>query len=166
MKRGFNNIIEKDGQTIMIINRQGIDFEILIDKEDIDKINQYKWHLHLRKRDMRYDVCANTYTVNSKRKYIILPRFLLDTPKGLTVDHINRNTLDNRRCNLRNVTIFVNNLNKSNNTSGCVGVTWDKARQKWKVEIKNTYVGRFDDFNEAVQARKKAEQPYHLQNNN
>ena len=31
MKRGFNNIIEKDGQTIMIINRQGIDFEILID---------------------------------------------------------------------------------------------------------------------------------------
>lgn len=42
MKRGFNNIIEKDGQTIMIINRQGVDFEVFIDKEDIDKINQYK----------------------------------------------------------------------------------------------------------------------------
>ena len=79
---------------------------------------------------------------------------------------MNRNTLDNRRCNLRNVTIFVNNLNKSNNTSECVGVTWDKSRQKWKVDIKNTYVGRFDDFNEAVQARKNAERDYHLQNNN
>lgn len=164
MPRGFNNIIEKENHAIMVINRQGVDFEILIDKEDVERVNEYKWHLHLRKSDMRYDVCANTYGKTSERKYIILPRFLLNTPKDLTIDHINRNTLDNRKTNLRNVTTFVNNLNKSNNTSGCVGVTWDKSKRKWKVTIKNKFVGRFDDFHEAVRVRKEAETRYQSQN--
>lgn len=164
MLRGSNTIIEKENYAIMIINRQGVNFEILIDKEDIERINQYKWHLHLRKSDMRYDVCANTYGKTSERKYIILPRFLLNTPKDLTIDHINRNTLDNRKVNLRNVTRFVNNLNKSNNTSGCVGVTWDKSKQKWQVTIKHKFLGRFVDFNEAVRVRKEAEELYQLQN--
>lgn len=164
MPRGSNNIIEKEDCAIMVINRQGMDFDILIDKEDIDLVNQYKWHLHLRKKDMRYDVCTNSYGKTSKRKYIILARFLLDTPKGLTVDHINRNTLDNRRCNLRNVTTFVNNLNKSNNTSGCIGVTWDKSRNKWHVMFCRKNLGRFESFEEAVKVRKEAEKYYHPQN--
>lgn len=93
-----------------------------------------------------------------------MSRYLMNYNDKLTIDHINRNTLDNRKSNLRIVTKFENNLNKRNNTSGCVGVTWDRSKQKWQVTIKKKYIGRFDDFKEAVNARKQAEKIYHLQN--
>lgn len=53
--------------------------------------------------------------------------------------------------------------NQPNNTSGCVGVTWKKRKQKWSasigLECKLCYdLGYFDTFEEAVQARKKAEE--------
>ena len=155
---------EKD-YAYILLTKNGMTKKVLFDIEDIEKVKQFKWHLHYNKKNERYDACTNTYIENGKRKYITLSRFLTNCPDDLTVDHINRNTLDNRRCNLRNVTIFVNNLNKSNNTSGCVGVTWNKNRQKWQVTIKNKFIGRFSDFQDAVIARKKAEQDYHLQQN-
>jgi group I intron endonuclease len=55
-----------------------------------------------------------------------------------------------------------NRKNQSNNTSGCVGVDWKKSKQQWRasigLEVKSNYdLGYFDTFEEAVQARKKAE---------
>ncbi|MEZ9229987.1 HNH endonuclease [Vibrio amylolyticus] len=50
---------------------------------------------------------------------------------------------------------------KRNNRSGVKGVCWDKSRNKWLVTIKKDYkpifIGRYDDFSEAVAARKAAE---------
>lgn len=43
-----------------------------------------------------------------------LGRVLLDAPVGLEVDHINRNFMDNRRCNLRICTRIENAANKGN----------------------------------------------------
>lgn len=155
---------EKD-YAYILLTKNSITQKVIFDIEDIEKVKQYKWHLHLRKSDMRYDVCTNTYAENKKRKYIIMPRYLLNYSGNKTIDHINRNTLDNRKINLRIVNIYENNLNKNNNTSGCVGVSWDKARNKWHVTFKSKNLGRFDTFEEAVKVRKQAEQDYHLQNN-
>lgn len=51
-----------------------------------------------------------------------------------------------------------------NNTSGCRGVTWDKSRCKWTVSIsvnkKTINLGRFDYLEDAIEARKKAEDYY------
>ena len=55
-------------------------------------------------------------------------------PQG-EIDHINGVKTDNRIENLRPVDRAINNQNKAigcNNTSGCVGVTWDKKSKKWK----------------------------------
>lgn len=148
--------IEKD-YAYILLKKDNIEKKAIFDIEDIKKVSQYKWHLHLRKSDMRYDVCTNQ---PQTRKYIILSRFLTDCPQDKFVDHINRDTLDNRKQNLRICTTFENNQNQGTNKSGCVGVCWDKSRNKWRVMIGKINIGRFDNFEDAVKARKQAELTY------
>jgi hypothetical protein len=66
--------------------------------------------------------------------------------------------------NLRDVPKSVNNQNKAvqhRNTSGVVGVDWNKQKGKWRARLslkrKIVYLGWFDTFEEAVQARKAGE---------
>lgn len=62
--------------------------------------------------------------------------------------------------NLRNLTA----KKPRNNTSGYKGVTWDNSRKKWVAQLVfkgyRYYLGRFDNIEEAVKARKDAEQKY------
>lgn len=81
------------------------------------------------------------------------------------IDHINGDRSDNRIKNLRCVSSGENQRNRAvfkNNTSGVCGVHWEKSRNKWKVSIhiggKPKNLGRFDLFDEAILARKRAEQ--------
>lgn len=85
-------------------------------------------------------------------------------PKNV-IDHINRDGFDNRLCNLRDVTQSENLQNASvsrKNKSGVTGVRFDVKRGKWVAEIKANYqnmsLGRFATKDEAVAARRKAEQ--------
>lgn len=78
------------------------------------------------------------------------------------IDHINRDSTDNRICNLREVTNSENARNRkiqSNNTSGATGVQWDIRAGKWlsriKINGKLIHIGLFDNFEEAVAARKE-----------
>lgn len=94
---------------------------------------------------------------------IIWIMFYGEWPKG-TVDHRNGNGLDNRIENLRDVTEQQNQRNKKRcvkNKSGVTGVHWCERSHKWISQIsdkeKRIYLGRFDDFSEAVSARKDAE---------
>ena len=80
------------------------------------------------------------------------------------VDHINSIRSDNRIVNLRNVDLTENNRNLSmpkTNTSGVIGVSYSKSRGKWQAKIWNEnkciFLGRFDDFEKAVEVRKEAE---------
>lgn len=88
-------------------------------------------------------------------------------PKGMEVDHINHNGLDNRRSNLRLCSHSGNQHNtrlRSTNTSGYKGIGWHKRREKWQVAITTNgirrYLGYFTDINDAVIARKAAEEKY------
>ena len=92
----------------------------------------------------------------------------MDCPKDMVVDHINMNPLDNRKCNLRICTMQQNNFNKkeqTNNTSGRVGVTWDKQTNKWRAQIqvngKSIKLGRFKNKEDAIKARLQAEMKYY-----
>lgn len=82
------------------------------------------------------------------------------------IDHINHVPYDNRVSNLREVTNQENQRNRrySGNSSGVIGVCFDKARSKWKPHIKvdGTLInlGRFDKLEDAVKARKLAEVKY------
>ena len=86
-------------------------------------------------------------------------------PNG-DVDHINGDRTDNRWCNLREVDRQSNLRNvgiKTNNTSGCPGVSYAKDRGKWHAyvhpgaNLPRLNIGYFDSFEEAVTARKVIE---------
>lgn len=83
----------------------------------------------------------------------------------LNIDHINRNTSDNRIINLREVSHVCNMRNSGNrkdNTSGVKGVSWHKDRRKWVVQInlngQRHYLGICSNFCNAVCLRLAIEQ--------
>lgn len=130
----------------------------IIDNEDFDWLNQWKWHLS-----------AKGYAVRKPGKSaIFMHRLINKTPSGFQTDHINRNKLDNRKTNLRTVTNQQNHFNmplQKSNKTGNAGVCWDKQRKKWLAQImfnnKSFHLGRFTNIKEAILARKKAERIYH-----
>jgi len=87
-------------------------------------------------------------------------------PPGMQADHINGNRSDNRLSNLRVVTPSENGHNRTklnkNNTSGVIGVHFDKSRGKFaasiSVDYKTIFLGRFKTYEDAVQARNTAHQ--------
>lgn len=101
------------------------------------------------------------YIKNHWKEY--LHRLIMEPPKGKVVDHINRNPLDNRRMNLRVVTIQQNlrNQKRPNNTSGQNGVSFNKLSNRWEAYITTDYkrrnLGLFDKLEDAIKARKTAE---------
>lgn len=134
----------------------------VIDEVNFKWLNQYKWWFQ---KGYAFRIQWNKITKKYDRIY--MHRLVNKTPKGFFTDHINRNKLDNRQSNLRTVTSSQNKMNmdiKRNNTSGVRGVWFDKTRNKWAVEIminqKKTYLGRFEDKQEAIKIRKQAEKEY------
>lgn len=92
-------------------------------------------------------------------------------PKG-QIDHINRDRLDNRIKNLRDVTHAENMKNKkirSDNLSGVTGVTFNDRNKKWRAVIRSSkcsrHLGYFTDINDAIAARKAAEKEYGFHQN-
>lgn len=88
------------------------------------------------------------------------------------IDHVNGIRSDNRIENLRSVSQAENNRNqkrRSTNTSGVCGVSWCKRDGKWVARItsngKYKCLGYFDDFDDAVSARKAAEEKYGFHRN-
>lgn len=81
------------------------------------------------------------------------------------VDHLNNNTLDNRKINLKICTQSENSLNRlysKRNSSGCVGVKFDKRSKLWIVYIrimgKTKYLCYSRDRESAIKARKIADE--------
>lgn len=84
---------------------------------------------------------------------------IMQTPDGMETDHINGDTLDNRRSNLRVCTTSQNHRNGPipvTNTSGYKGVSFHKRIRKYQANIKingtTHYLGMFDTAEEAAQA--------------
>ena len=124
----------------------------IIDLDDYPIVSKYKWHIY------------NGY-VRSSKGY--LHRIITKCPNNKVVDHINHNTLDNRKENLRPATTFENAQNHSkqrNNTSGIIGVYYRSKDAKWCAQInihkKRIYLGSFDKKEDAIIVRLKAESTY------
>lgn len=135
------------------------DKQFIFDADDYEKVNKYHWYEE-----------TNGYIRSSGKKKgdrISIHRLVMNVPEDKYIDHINHNTFDNRKSNLRIVTASQNAMNHilgNKNTSGTTGVVWVRSRNNWKAEIKlngeTIYLGSFDKFDDAEKTRKEAEEKY------
>lgn len=134
-----------DGITLVFLSRGRV---ALIDSADAPEVLKYKWH---------WDGAYPARNMRSRKKQR-LHELLIPEADGVR-DHINRDKLDNRRCNLRVVPQRVNAMNgprRKNNTSGYHGVDWSKSHGRWRARLGTKHLGRFRTAEEAARAYDKA----------
>lgn len=130
----------------------------IIDEQDFDRINQYKWHsVDMDKSGRYYATCS------IKSKTVYMHRMVMGAQSGETIDHIDGNGLNNSRDNLRFVVPSQNNMNqkvRNDNTSGHKGISWCPDREKYQVYInidrKRKSLGRYKTLEEAIYVRDQA----------
>ena len=129
----------------------------LVDNCDIEIINRHLWFV--------IDDGCNPYAcAKQDGRHLRMHRLIMNAREGETVDHINGNTLDNRRENLRIVSASQNAINRrkrADNKSGVTGVYFSKAHNRWfaciNIDKKKQTIGLFKTMEEAVTARKEKE---------
>lgn len=113
--------------------------EVLFDELDQELIDSREWRLSSPRPNQYVQKMA--FDDSHKRICVLLHRLIMDAPEGFVVDHINGNTLDNRRANLRICSQAQNLLNRkihSNNRSGYKGVYYDPECRfrPWRADIR------------------------------
>jgi hypothetical protein len=112
----------------------------IVDAEDYESLSAHRWLVTSLKYAVR----------RFGGRPVYMHRIILNAPKGIQVDHINGDGLDNRRENLRLATNAQNGRNRKaqkNNTSGFKGVTYSHQEKHWRAQImangRNIYLGYF-----------------------
>lgn len=107
----------------------------LVDDEDYDDLIKWNWYAHWDMKQKSYYVCRSEVGAGGM---VSMHRQIMDPPLELKVDHIDHDTLNNQRYNLRIVTHAQNMYNKKpqpNGLSSFKGVTWHKDHNKWNARI-------------------------------
>lgn len=138
----------------------------LVDDDDYERVNAFKWYAHYSHRTKSY--YATRKTPRPNQKHIYMHRFIIETPKGMLCDHINGDTLDNRKVNLRNCTNAQNLMNRKapvNNTTGHKNIYFDKRKRLFVVAIdankKRVFYKSFKHLERAIESRDNALEKHH-----
>ncbi len=124
----------------------------LVDAKHYEALSQYKWSVHdAGKGKAQYAVRG------CKGRKIFMHREIMQPPPGMVVDHINRNSLDNREDNLRNCTRLQNLQNRYWHAGQSQYRGVSPQGNKWMATVgynnETIYIGLFDDEVEAAKAR-------------
>lgn len=124
------------------------DINILVDNEDYERLNQFRWI-------NRLGYAARHISTKPKQKYLYMHHEILNVSE--LVDHINGNIQDNRKSNLRVANRQTNAANckiHKHNTSGYKGVSYIKALKKYRAYImhndRQLYLGLFQTAEDAA----------------
>lgn len=127
-----------------------------ISNADREQVLAFKWCVSTSRN---HPVAMRSYRANGKTVVVLMHRFLLSAASGESVDHINGDSLDNRRENIRLCDHKSNRMNTrkpSNNTSGFKGVMRDSRSGLWIARIcanrKTHHLGLFVSKEAAARA--------------
>lgn len=140
--KGKNDYKILKDYAIIYVKKKDIILEVKVDKEDLERIlNVGRWHATQNPnwKNAGYYMCHRPI----HQPCIKMHRFIMNCPRDMVVDHINHDTLDNRKQNLRICTQFENNQNQRNNKSGITGV-YQRKRKNPKY---NYWVGKISKNN-------------------
>lgn len=130
----------------------------IVDDDDFEELNKFKWYANAN------GFKGRVYAVRSSKKRIRMHRQIMGFPERMDIDHINGNTLDNRKSNLRIATRSQNLMNSgvgARNTSGYKGVSPSgRPSAPFLAQVvvmqKAKNLGRFRSAEEAARAYDKA----------
>jgi endogenous inhibitor of DNA gyrase (YacG/DUF329 family) len=142
---------------ILHLESKGKQYDCYIDLEDLEKVKSHRltWRIFYPKTQ------TTPYVVSHG---VRMHRLIMDCPKGMVIDHIDGNGLNNRKANLRICTHAENcqnlhGVNPRNITSGIRGISWHKRDKRWRVRVSHKYIGEYKDLETAkrvaIEARKK-----------
>lgn len=119
----------------------------IVDDDDFERLHVYSWCVaHMP---------GGYYAVRSvNRKRVYMHHDIIGKPVyGFVTDHINRNSLDNRRENLRHVTYRENRMNSSAVLNATyISFEKNKWRARYPIDGRKVTVGSFNTKEEALQA--------------
>lgn len=140
----------------------------LVDDEDYEKVRYFRWYAYYDPAMRSFIPQRNITEEDGTRRTIYLHRFVMNAPKGSVVDHIDHDTLNCQKSNLRICTHAQNMLNRrvyKNNKTGFKGVEWRPEKNKFVARIradnKKIHLGYFTDKVEAAKAYNTAAIKYH-----
>ena len=138
-----NEFLYFDDYVLLVCkSKKYVVFYSKIDYDDIEKIKKYYWNIRYDKRYPKHYI--ETF---QKGKRIHLHRYILGLyyfSKSKTIDHINGDSLDNRKSNLRICTHKENMQNlkiQRRSKSGIKFISWSNTHDKWLISHKNRYIG-------------------------
>src|SRR6185295_18688937 len=124
----------------------------LVDDEDFEMLMHRRWYFSL-------GYARNDVKIDGKRVVLRMHRLVMGASKGQYVDHIDGDTLNNQKSNLRFCTLAQNRMNSRKstlNSCGLKGVSYSYG--KWVAHIgvdrKTMAIGRFSTKEEAHEAYK------------
>ena len=122
----------------------------IVDDEDFEWLSKYTWHY------LQIGYAATTLYKDKKKHNITMHRLILKFPKGKDVDHINHDTIDNRKSNLRVCSRSQNLWNMAKFDNQYKGVTFYKKLKRWRTclhyKYKFIHVGYFTNPEDAARA--------------
>lgn len=139
-------IIENDIAKIIVPSKKFCETVAIIDAEDVNRVSMFTWSALRIKGGNTYLIASLPWN-NKERSSVLLHR-LITSFEYKIVDHVNRDTLDNRKSNLRQASQSENLSNRKiqpNNTTGFRGVSprGEKFVATISVKSKLFYLGLY-----------------------
>jgi hemerythrin/post-segregation antitoxin (ccd killing protein) len=158
--------------------KDNTNYKTLVDEDLYEELKKYRWNLSVQNRNGMKSEENDTKTITDKKEdkdkisfyaktcikdnkvshYIVLHHWVFGRTfnykprKGYVIAHLNNDKLDNRRENLREITLQQSNQNRKSKDKKYKGLSWQESTNKWLVRVGQKYVGHFEDEEKAARA--------------